>query len=193
MESEPYSPRRSVYGFIDRNEMAEFMRGFDVANPELPTGRRSTSIIPQQALFRMNSLLVIEQARNIMARPDLKACGTDAERVRKLYEIIYQRAPGDREMGLAMDYLQSITPVVGTPDPASLNQEERRAQATLQKERIRRQRLEKRAMMTPPRGSTQVKEAVRDSSAERVDRSPLTPWEQYAHALLITNEMAYVN
>ena len=38
-----------------------------------------------------------------------------------------------------------------------------------------------------------IKEAVRDPSAEKVDRSPLTPWEKYAQALLMTSEMAYVN
>ena len=51
IESEPYSPRRSIYGFIDRTQMAEFMRHFDVANPGLPTGKRHGTIVPQQALI----------------------------------------------------------------------------------------------------------------------------------------------
>jgi len=34
--------------------------------------------------------------------------------------------------------------------------------------------------------------AIRNEG-EVVDRSPLTPWEQYAQALLFANEMVYVN
>ena len=50
-----------------------------------------------------------------------------------------------------------------------------------------------RAMMNPKRQSAAIKEAVRDPSAEKEDRSPLTPWEKYAPALLMTSGMAYVN
>ena len=48
-------------------------------------------------------------------------------------------------------------------------------------------------MMDPRRQSASIKEAVRDPTAEKVDRSPLSAWEKYAHALLMTTEMAYVN
>ena len=129
IESEPYSQRRSVYGFIDRSEMAEFMRNFDVANAMLPTGRRFQTIVPQQALFRMNSLLVIEQARNIMDREDVKACATDTDRLKKLYEIIYQRWPKEKEVELATAYLRSQStlgqePVIAakTDSPPDLSQ-----------------------------------------------------------------------
>ncbi|MES2708205.1 MAG: PSD1 and planctomycete cytochrome C domain-containing protein [Verrucomicrobiota bacterium] len=203
IESEPYSPRRSVYGFIDRIEMAEFMRSFDVANAELTTGRRFTSIVPQQALFRMNSLLVIEQARNIMEREDMKACTTDDERLKKLYEIIYQRWPKEREIQLAKAYIQSMSlespESVSTvtqagesrpPDLRGMTKKERQQYLVREK---RKKRLEELAMVNKKRDSSMVKEAVRDPSAEKVDRSPLSPWEKYAHALLMTNEMAYVN
>ena len=50
-----------------------------------------------------------------------------------------------------------------------------------------------RAMMNPKRQSAAIKEAVRDPSAGKVDRSPLTPLEKYAPALLMTSGMAYVN
>lgn len=203
IESEPYSPRRSVYGFIDRNEMAEFMRNFDVANAELPTGRRFTSIVPQQALFRMNSLLVIEQARNIMERGDMKACATDDERLKKLYEIIYQRWPREKEVQLAWAYLQSmslekpesvtVTETKSTATPAELRHMTKKERQAHIADQRRQERQEARAQMDKKRPASVVKEAVRDPSAEKVDRSPLSPWEKYAHALLMTNEMAYVN
>ena len=40
--------------------------------------------------------------------------------------------------------------------------------------------------------STQARQPIRNEG-EIVDRKPLTPWEQYAQALLFTNEIAYVN
>ncbi len=200
IESEPYSHRRSIYGFIDRSEMAEFMRHFDVANAALPTGRRFQTIVPQQALFRMNSLLVIEQARNIMARPDVQAAANEEDRLKKLYEIIYQRWPKAKEVELARAYLRSqstlgtdavaVTKTETPPDLSRMTKAERRAYL---QEQNRKQKREKMEAMNPKRQSAANKEAVRDPSAEKVDRSPLTAWEKYAQALLMTNEMAYVN
>ena len=40
-------------------------------------------------------------------------------------------------------------------------------------------------MMNPRRKSAAIKEAVRDPSAGKVDRSPRTPWEKCAQALLM--------
>jgi cytochrome c553 len=200
IESEPYSQRRSVYGYLDRNEMAEFMRHFDVANACLPTGRRFQTIVPQQALFRMNSLLVIEQARNIIQRADFQACDSDTGRMKKLYEIIYQRWPKPKEMELAAAFLRSQSTLGQEPDSgttatdaaqsAAFTRDERRAAAL---EEFRKRKFAEKGLMDPKRQSAAVKEAVRDPGAEKVDRTPLTPWEKYAQALLMTSEMAYVN
>ena len=199
IESEPYSQRRSVYGFIDRTAMAEFMRNFDVANAMLPTGRRFRTIVPQQALFRMNSLLVVEQARNIMNRADVQACETDRDRLQKLYEIIYQRWPKPKEVELATAYLSSQTTTLGLeppsenpggPDLSKMNKKELRVyqQAEFRKKQQLAQMADNRKSQ-----SAAIKEAVRDPAAEKVDRSPLSAWEKYAHALLMTNEMVYVD
>ena len=194
IESEPYSQRRSVYGFIDRNEMAEFLRHFDVANAQLPTGRRFETIVPQQALFRMNSLLVIEQARHLVARADVQAATSDEARVQKLYEIIYQRGPEAKELALGLDYVRRQPPALAAsarPDSAELGPQSRRALG-LQAARAGKTG-EKRPKQEAPRPSRANKEAVRDPGAAPVDRRPLSPWEKYAQALLMTSEMAYVN
>ena len=39
---------------------------------------------------------------------------------------------------------------------------------------------------------SQARGAVEDEG-ELVERKPLNPWETYAQALLLSNEMAYVN
>lgn len=233
IESEPYSPRRSIYGFIDRTQMAEFMRHFDVANPALPTGKRHETIVPQQALFRMNSLLVIEQARNIVDRKEVRQAQNDQDRVRQLYEVIFQRWPKEQEMKLALEFVHAASMPAGSGDdvadgsvpapgepklspaveklisPEALAGKDRdQVIAYIKELRIKgkidrsemdviRKRLVERARnkaQDAARGnSNAVKEAVRDPNAERVDRSPLSNWEQFAHALLMTNEVGYVN
>ena len=211
IESEPYSQRRSIYGFIDRNEMAEFMRHFDVANPTLPTGRRHETIVPQQALFRMNSLLVIEQARNIIDRPEFQKASSDEERIRALYEIIYQRWPRDSERKLALRFISELpadermNASADEKDPADDDSRgtagskkgrnlTRKEFAAALREKLRKEaRAKLAAAQQNRRGTAAIKEAVRDPSAEKVDRSPLDAWEKFAHALLMTNEMGYVN
>ena len=48
-------PRRSVYGFVDRGDPDEVLNTFDFASPDTPMGKRYETIVPQQALFLMNS------------------------------------------------------------------------------------------------------------------------------------------
>ncbi|NBV24788.1 MAG: DUF1553 domain-containing protein, partial [Proteobacteria bacterium] len=105
LDREPYSERRSVYGLVDRANLPNMLGAFDFANPDLSTGQRNTTVVPQQALFMMNSALVIEQARNTVQRGDLKSLPNDLERVKMLYRLIYSRPPTDTELKLALNYL----------------------------------------------------------------------------------------
>jgi hypothetical protein len=118
LNAEPYPTRRTIYGYIDRAQLPGMLQAFDFASPDLTTGKRPTTIVPQQALFMMNSSLVVEQARNLAHRPDFLAAKADAEKIELLYKLIYQRAPRDIEKRLALDYLTSegrapVAPVAG--------------------------------------------------------------------------------
>ncbi len=64
----PFSTRRSVYGFIERQNLPAFFRTFDFANPNTHTPERPQTTAPQQALFLMNSPFAIEQATHLAAR-----------------------------------------------------------------------------------------------------------------------------
>ena len=59
----PGSTRRSVYGYIDRQNLPDLFRAFDFASPDTTSARRFYTTVPQQALFLMNSPFVIEQAK----------------------------------------------------------------------------------------------------------------------------------
>ena len=60
---EPFTTRRAVYGFIDRQNLPGTFRSFDVALPDTHAPQRFTTTVPQQALFLMNSPFVLEQAK----------------------------------------------------------------------------------------------------------------------------------
>ncbi|WP_063816400.1 PSD1 and planctomycete cytochrome C domain-containing protein [Pedosphaera parvula] len=107
LDAEPYSLRRTIYGFVDRKNVPNMFQAFDFASPDLTTGKRETTVVPQQALFMMNSPLVIEQARNVIRRVDVKSQPGAEARVKTLYELIYQREPTEIETRLAMEYLRS--------------------------------------------------------------------------------------
>jgi hypothetical protein len=65
----------------------------------------------------MNSALVVEQARNLAQRPDFLAKRTPEERIKLLYQLIYQRAPRDVELRMALDYIKAESAVSVLPKP----------------------------------------------------------------------------
>src|SRR5262249_22244613 len=54
----PFSQRRTVYGFIERQNLPGMFRTFDFASPDASSPQRYTTTVPQQALFLMNSPFV---------------------------------------------------------------------------------------------------------------------------------------
>ncbi len=107
LSAEPYSLRRSIYGYVDRNNLANMFVAFDFASPDLTTGRREDTVVPQQALFMMNSPLVVEQAQDLVRRPAFLGQRTLEDRIKFLYNLIYQRAPTALEIKLALEYVQN--------------------------------------------------------------------------------------
>src|SRR4030095_10673714 len=72
LTDERYSYRRSVYGYIDRGNMPELMSHFDFSDPDMPNSKRASTIVPQQALFLMNSPMSADVARAVVARADVQ-------------------------------------------------------------------------------------------------------------------------
>ena len=100
---EPFTTRRAVYGFIDRQNLPGTFRSFDVALPDTHAPQRFTTTVPQQALFLMNSPFVIQQAKTLAGRandPD------PAKRIAMLYRLVYSRAPSAEETKLAQAFTE---------------------------------------------------------------------------------------
>jgi hypothetical protein len=96
--------RRTVYGFIDRQNLPGMFRTFDFASPDATVAQRFNTSVPQQALFMMNSPFVLQQAKQIVKRPELAAAPA-AQRVELLYKTVLGRAPEKEEAELALKFV----------------------------------------------------------------------------------------
>jgi hypothetical protein len=105
-----YVPRRSVYGFIERQNLPGTFRTFDFASPDSTSAQRFKTNVPQQALFFMNSPFVAEQARLLAAKPEFRTAADDATRIRRLYTALFDRAPDQAEINLGLDFLGQRAP-----------------------------------------------------------------------------------
>ena len=113
------SPRRTVYGLIDRAKMPDAYRIFDFANPDMTSPMRMLTTVPLQALYMMNNTFVIEQARAMVDREELKARTTDESKVDYLYQLAFQRMPSDDERQIALEFLHEETSASETGKPAT--------------------------------------------------------------------------
>ncbi|MEA3210340.1 MAG: hypothetical protein QOE70_3397 [Chthoniobacter sp.] len=184
LTDEPYSYRRSVYGYIDRGNLPELMQNFDFSDPDMPNSKRTTTIVPQQALFLMNSAMAVDVARRIIARPEVSGAGDDLGRLFGIYKIIFQRPPKPQEIKLAYQFVGLEAKDI--PDALAANSPEATRLARMEDRRKKQVGLKaangKRAGTAPIRNEGTI-----------VERKSLTPWETYAQALLLSNEAAYVN
>jgi hypothetical protein len=108
------TPRRTIYGHIDRQNLPAFFRTFDFANPDYHVPKRNQTTTPQQSLWMLNHpfgrSLADELAAKVSAQPD------DAAKVRALYLAILARTPRADETTLALEYLREAA---AAPAPAA--------------------------------------------------------------------------
>ncbi len=102
----PYPVRRSVYAFIERQNLPGLFRTFDFASPDTTSPQRFNTTVPQQALFLINSPFIIEQTKDFIA-PELHVRRFE-DRVNELYHTAFQRDPTAEELNLARNYIQKL-------------------------------------------------------------------------------------
>jgi len=104
--AEPFVPRRTIYGFIDRQNLPGLYRTFDFASPDTHAPRRYTTTVPQQALFLMNSPFAVQQAKALAARPDVAGEPDTEGRIEAIYRILYGRSPTPTEVDLGVRFVE---------------------------------------------------------------------------------------
>jgi hypothetical protein len=106
---EPYSFRRSVYGYIDRANVPDLLMQFDMAAPDQPNTKRTSTIVPQQALFLMNSPFAAQVVQRVVNRPEVVQAVAVEKNTRAgivaIFRIILQRTPTVEEQEMALRFL----------------------------------------------------------------------------------------
>jgi len=164
---QPYSSRRTIYGYVDRRNLPEVYNQFDFANPDITSGKRYETTVPQQALFMMNSPLVVEQARNLVEKSEFQKLREPESRIKFLYEWIFQREPTAVEIRLGVSFISDSPPAEQI--------------SSASREQFRRER------------GKQNKQAMSLANIPASELRRLGAWEKLAHALLQTNEALFVN
>lgn len=130
--------RRTVYGFIDRQDLPGLLRVFDFASPDQSSASRPRTTVPQQALFLMNSSFAIEQGKALVSRAEIGSATETPARISALYKLLFGRDPRPEESAIGTEFLAA---------------------------------------------------AAEDKSVS----TKLTPWEQYAQLLVLTNEFLFID
>ncbi len=108
----PRNARRTLYAYVDREQLTPVMRMFDFANPDLSIAQRNETTVPQQALFAMNHPFLAQQAIRIAMEFDSLG---PTERIQALYARLFQRPPTPEEVERALRYVASDEPTSASP------------------------------------------------------------------------------
>ncbi|MGN6546597.1 MAG: PSD1 and planctomycete cytochrome C domain-containing protein, partial [Aureliella sp.] len=103
----PYSRRRTVYAYIDRQNLPGVFRNFDVASPDSHSPQRLQTTVPQQGLYLLNSGFVAELAQTLGTAVGKQGrFPSDEARVTALFRQILGRSPDAVEIEAALQFVQ---------------------------------------------------------------------------------------
>ncbi len=103
----PFSPKRSIYAMIERQNLDSFFRTFDFAGPDATSPRRFVTTVPQQALFLMNHPFVQEEARRFAERFESDLAKSPAQGIEAMAIAAWGRGMTPAEKTAAIAFLQS--------------------------------------------------------------------------------------
>jgi hypothetical protein len=180
---EPFVPKRAVYAYIDRAAMPDLLMQFDMANPDQPNTKRTNTIVPQQALFLMNSAFAASVVQNIVKRPEVVNAvavekNTD-KGITAIFRIVLQRTPSPLERKLAMDFL--------------INENKKQESVKAQTAQITKDAAKMAQDKVKRAQNTNNGRNAIANEGEAVQRVTFSPWETLVQTLLFSNEAAYVN
>ncbi|WP_425617180.1 PSD1 and planctomycete cytochrome C domain-containing protein [Anatilimnocola sp. NA78] len=98
------SLRRSLYLPVVRNNLYDVFQLFDATDATVLDGNRASTVVAPQALFMMNSDLVLKASDNL-AKTVLAGEFSPADRIQRLYLQVYGRVATSAEIDRAEAYL----------------------------------------------------------------------------------------
>ncbi len=135
LSAEPFSGRRTIYGYVDRVNLDPLFTTFDFPSPDIASPERAETLVPQQALFALNDSFIVSQARALAVKAREAASDSDSGAVDWLYRRVFLRQPSEAESVLARSFLRDTAsdraPALrgswiygyGSPDPELPRQE----------------------------------------------------------------------
>lgn len=103
-------PIRAVYVPVLRSSLYEVFQAFDLPDPASSNGDRDSTVVAPQALFMMNSSVMLKHSRRLaeflLAQKDLD----DSARIRLAYERALSRPPTPGEIDKAQTFIAQIQP-----------------------------------------------------------------------------------
>ena len=99
--------RRSIYLPLRRSNLPTLYSLFDFGDATTPDGRRNSTIVATQALFVMNSPLVVREASHLTANV-LKQEKLEKRRVEEIYIRVLDRKPDPSEIDRGLTYVASL-------------------------------------------------------------------------------------
>ena len=96
--------RRTVYAFVERQNLPDVVQTFDFANADTSVARRLKTIVPQQALFAMNAEFISNTAKALAERT---TSGSPADRIGNLHKIALGRDPTTEELEIGLAFVKA--------------------------------------------------------------------------------------
>jgi Protein of unknown function (DUF1553) len=175
--------KRTIYGRATRSPYS-LLTLFDYPDPNITSEQREVTNVPLQGLFFMNSDLIQRQAEALLARLGPEGAGEadSIARIQRAYRFLFQREPAQAEVQRGLDFLKKADTLF-----KSAAAEPQKAQA-----------VDSGPANQPRRRAPRVAVAAGDEDpdaapAPAFPAGKMTPWQQYAQALLSAGEFYYVN
>ena len=105
------SNRRSIYLPVIRNHVYNLFELFDFPDPSTVTGHRNSSTIAPQGLFLMNSPFVLRTTEALATRLLNEESVDRDQRLERLYALVYQRTPSERESKNGLAFVDRFSQV----------------------------------------------------------------------------------
>jgi len=119
------SNRRSLYLPVVRSALYDVFTAFDFGDPTVMNGDRPTTTVAPQALFMMNSALVLEHTKAmagaLLAHSELD----DNGRIQLAYETCYGRSATPAEALRAQEFLKRLQPLYAAQPPNGVTVQQR--------------------------------------------------------------------
>jgi mono/diheme cytochrome c family protein len=100
-----YIPRRTMYSFIDRQDLPGIFSVFDFPSPNASSPQRDLTTVSPQALYLMNGPFLQKISERVLARGDIASDPATAGRIKRIYQILLQKMPDVGEQKLGDEFL----------------------------------------------------------------------------------------